>query len=175
MGTRSQSYRNFIVKAFVFLVSVGFPVASFWAVNEYRGVNYSGWKVLDNYDSPNFALDVGFFLPLWYTMFSLFGIASFVLWYTNGLLHNLAAFVIATIKLLLVLVWFPLLFYWENIMATFIGSCVVWVANGVTMIFYAGMFHPSGMLLIPEQIWVSYICVWMYFLWNDTSDSDLPT
>ena len=60
--------------------------------------------------------------------------------YTNGLLHNLAAFVIATIKLLLVLVWFPLLFYWENMMATFIGSCVVWVANGITMIFYAGTF-----------------------------------
>jgi hypothetical protein len=46
---------------------------------------------------------------------------------------------VSAVKFLLALMWFPVFFYWEDIQATFIMSAVLWTANGVTMVFYAGM------------------------------------
>ena len=46
---------------------------------------------------------------------------------------------VSSVKLLVALMWFPVFFYWEDIEATFTLSVVLWVVNGITMVFYAGL------------------------------------
>lgn len=163
---RSQSFRSLWVKALVLIVLIGIPVVSFYFINEYRGSGYEGWVYLEELNNPSFALDAQFHIPIWYCIFAIFGLATFVLWYTNGLVHSIAGFMVGSINFLVSIMWFPVFFYWKDIEATFITTVVLWVLNGLTMVFYAGMFQLSGLILIPGQIWLSYIAVWTFFLWE---------
>ncbi|XP_063691176.1 translocator protein-like [Bolinopsis microptera] len=167
---RSQGFRSIWVKLIVFVVMVGIPVVSFFFVNQYRGTGYKGWRYLDTLGDPSFALDRQYHVPIWYAVLAIYGMATYVLWYTNGLVHSIGPLMVSSVKLLVALMWFPVFFYWEDIEATFTLSAVLWVVNGITMVFYAGMFQMSGMMLIPEQIWLSYITVWTYFLWDYDGD-----
>jgi len=164
----SQSYRPIVVRALVFLFVIGSPIVMFFFMNEFRGVGYQGWVYLKRLNQPSFALTTDAYTPIWYTLYALFGLATYILWYTNGFVHSLGAFLVATAKLLFSLMWFPIFYYWEHIMGAFVITVILWIFNGITMIFYAGLFQLSGFLLIPDQVWLSYLTVWTYFLWAVT-------
>ncbi|KAL5249507.1 hypothetical protein ACHWQZ_G018386 [Mnemiopsis leidyi] len=168
---RSQGFRSIWVKILVFVVMVGIPVVAFTFVNQYRGSEYNGWQYLETLDNPSFALDSEYHIPIWYAVFAIYGMATFVLWYTNGLVHSIGPLMISSVKFLVALMWFPVFFYWEDIQASFIMTSVLWAVNGITIVFYAGMFQMCGLMLIPEQIWLSYLSVWTYFLWNGSEDT----
>ncbi|RZN41110.1 MAG: tryptophan-rich sensory protein [Methanophagales archaeon ANME-1-THS] len=112
------------------------------------------WYVTLN--KPFFTPPNWLFAPVWLTLYTLMGIALFLIWRQG--FHSpqvKIAGAIFGIQLVLNTLWSIAFFGFQSPLAGLIVIILLWVAIAVTIKTFLPLSKPAGVLLIPYILWVS--------------------
>ncbi|MCJ8500704.1 TspO/MBR family protein [Desulfatitalea alkaliphila] len=107
------------------------------------------------------------FGPVWLSLYSLMGIASFWIWRRRGR-HPLAgkALVVYGVHLAFNALWSVLFFGLKNPGLAFVEIVLLWGMIGVTGILFFQVDRRAAYLLVPYWLWVSYAAVLNFSIWQ---------
>ncbi len=107
------------------------------------------------------------FFPVWTTLYTLMGIAAFLVW-RKGLHERRVrvALVVFVIQLFLNLAWTIIFFGLYSLFGAVIAIVLLWIAIVVNIVVFWRISKAAGALLIPYILWVSFagllnVSVWM--------------
>jgi benzodiazapine receptor len=106
---------------------------------------------------PEFAPPNWIFGPVWTTLFTLMGVAAFLVW-KKGLEHKnvRVALRIFALQLVLNTLWSIIFFRFHNLGGALIELIFLWIAILVTIITFYKVSGTAAYLLIPYILWVSF-------------------
>lgn len=106
------------------------------------------------------------FGPVWITLYTLMGIAAWLVW-NRGLSNPVVrtALILFLIQLALNALWTFLFFYFRLPLVAFVEIVVLWVAILLTTIWFFRVSTWAGILMIPYILWVSFAAVLNFSLW----------
>lgn len=98
------------------------------------------------------------FAPVWITLFTLMGIALFLIWESKekDTVLKREAIIIFFIQLALNSLWSIIFFGLKNPALALLEIVILWLAILFTIIKFWKINKTSGMLLIPYLLWVSF-------------------
>lgn len=107
------------------------------------------------------------FGPVWTTLFTLMGIAAFLIW-KQGLKRKDVKIALGIFlgQLVLNTLWSILFFGLRNPGAALIEIAFLWLAILTTIIAFAKISKPAAWLLLPYILWVSFATYLNYALWS---------
>lgn len=108
----------------------------------------------------------GIFGPVWSTLFTLMGIAAWLVWRSGGFGPNRKALVLFIVQLSFNALWSWLFFAWYLGAFALADIIVLWLLIVATIIFFWRVRPLAGVLLIPYLLWVSFAAVLNYSLWR---------
>lgn len=115
---------------------------------------------------PSFAPPNWLFGPVWITLFTLMGIAAFLIW-KRGLerrdVRNALSIFIA--QLVLNTLWSIIFFGLQSPGAALVEIVILWLAILATIISFGKISKPAAWLLVPYILWVSFAGILNYFIW----------
>jgi benzodiazapine receptor len=107
------------------------------------------------------------FFPVWTTLYTLMGIAAFLVW-RKGLDQRRVRVALGLfgIQLILNLAWTVIFFGLFSLFGAVIAIVFLWIAILVNIVTFWRISKPAGALLIPYIMWVSFagilnVSVWM--------------
>jgi len=107
------------------------------------------------------------FFPVWTTLYTLMGIAAFLVW-RKGLHERRVrvALVVFLIQLILNLAWTITFFGLYSLFGAVIAIVFLWIMIVVNIVVFWRISKAAGALLIPYILWVSFagllnVSVWM--------------
>ena len=107
------------------------------------------------------------FFPVWTTLYTLMGIAAFLVW-RKGLHERRVrvALVIFVIQLVLNLAWTIIFFGLYSLFGAVVAIVFLWIAIVINIVAFWRISKAAGALLIPYILWVSFagllnVSVWM--------------
>lgn len=106
------------------------------------------------------------FAPVWTTLFTLMGIAAFLVW--NKGLHRKDVRIALWIfggQLVLNTLWSIIFFGMQNPGGALIEITVLWLAILASIIAFHKISKPAAYLLIPYILWVSFAAYLNYLFW----------
>ncbi|OGS23214.1 MAG: TspO protein [Elusimicrobia bacterium RIFOXYA2_FULL_39_19] len=106
------------------------------------------------------------FAPTWTLLYSLMGIASYLVW-QKDINRKLVrtALLIFYIQLALNVLWSFLFFGMLSLNYAFVEILILWIFILITIIYFLRISGLAGVLLIPYLIWVSYAALLNYSFW----------
>lgn len=107
------------------------------------------------------------FGPVWLSLYSLMGIASFWIWRQRRH-HPLAgkALVVYGVHLVFNALWSVLFFGLKNPGLAFVEIVALWGMIGVTVFLFFQVDRRAAYLLVPYWLWVSYAAVLHFSIWQ---------
>lgn len=116
---------------------------------------------------PGFTPPSWVFGPVWVTLYTLMGIAAWLVW-RKGLEHRVVrvALVLFVVQLVLNALWSIIFFGARAPFAAFVEIILLWVAIVLTMAWFFKVSTWAGVLLVPYIVWVSYATVLNGFIWK---------
>lgn len=100
------------------------------------------------------------FGPVWTTLFTLMGIAAYLIWQVGYQYPKVKqALKIFALQLILNSFWSILFFGLQNPLAALIEILVLWATILTTIILFRRLSKVAGWLLIPYLLWVSFAAV----------------
>lgn len=122
------------------------------------------WYV--NLAKPQLAPPNWVFAPIWITLFTLMGVAAFLVW-RKGLNSEgvKGALVIFIIQLVLNSLWSILFFGLHSPGAAFIDIIALWLAILATIIAFSRISKFAAWLFVPYITWVSIAAYLNYMIW----------
>lgn len=117
-------------------------------------------------NKPSFNPPSSVFAPVWTTLFTLMGIAAWLVW-RKGLDNRTVrvALILFLVQLVLNTLWSFLFFEWHLTLAAFVELLVLWVAILLTIIWFYKVSLTATILMIPYIIWVSFAGVLNFAIW----------
>ena len=106
------------------------------------------------------------FGPVWITLFTLMGIAAFVVW--NKGVHKKQVRIALWIyvgQLILNALWSLIFFGLNNPGAAFIEIILLWIAILVTICVFVRISKSAAWLMVPYLLWVTYAIYLNYSIW----------
>lgn len=107
------------------------------------------------------------FFPVWTTLYTLMGIAAFLVW-RKGLDQRpvRVALGLFGIQLILNLAWTIIFFGLHSLLGAVIAIAFLWIFILINIVTFWKISRPAGALLIPYILWVSFagllnVSVWM--------------
>jgi tryptophan-rich sensory protein len=107
------------------------------------------------------------FFPVWTTLYTLMGIAAFLVW-RKGLHERRVriALIVFAVQLILNLAWTIIFFGLYSLFGAVIAIVLLWIAIVVNIVVFWRISKAAGALLIPYILWVSFaallnVSVWM--------------
>ena len=128
------------------------------------GSSLSTWYVTLN--KPSFNPPGWVFGPVWGLLYTLMGIAAWLVW--NKGLDNptvRAGLILFAAQLALNSAWTFLFFGLKMPFAAFVEIIILWVAILLTTIFFFKVSTAAGILMMPYILWVSFASVLNFSLW----------
>ena len=106
------------------------------------------------------------FAPVWLTLYTLMGIALFLIW-RKGLKREEArfAFFFFLVHLLINSAWSILFFGMQNPLIALLDITFLWLMILVLIIQFWKISKPAAYLLIPYFAWVSFASILNFSLW----------
>ncbi len=107
------------------------------------------------------------FFPVWTTLYTLMGVAAFLVWRKGlGERRVRIALGIFAVQLLLNLAWTIVFFGLYSLFGAVIAIVFLWIAILINIVAFWRISKAAGALLIPYILWVSFagvlnISVWM--------------
>lgn len=117
-------------------------------------------------EKPAFTPPNSVFMPVWITLYTLIGIAVFLIWRKG--LHKQpvkTAFILFWIQLALSALWSVIFFGLESPFFGFMVIISLWVLVLITTIKFFRLSHIAGGLLIPYISWISVASVLNAWIW----------
>jgi len=121
----------------------------------YKGIN-----------KPSFNPPSWIFAPVWTLLFSLMGIALYLVWVAPSSKIRTIALVIFGIHFVLNVLWSYLFFGAHNPLWSLIEILILLVFIVVTGIYFYMINQFAGYLLIPYFLWVAFASFLNYSIWN---------
>lgn len=118
-------------------------------------------------DKPPFTPPSWVFGPVWITLYTLMGIAAWLVW-RKGLQDRTVrvALMLFLAQLALNALWSVVFFGLQAPFWGFVEIVVLWVAIVLTMVWFFRVETLAGTLLIPYFVWVSFAAVLNYSIWR---------
>jgi len=116
---------------------------------------------------PSFSPPSWVFAPVWTTLYTLMGVAAWMVW-RKGVAQApvRTALIVFAIQLLLNAVWSPVFFGLRSPGYAFLVILALWAAIALTIVWFLKASTPAGLLLLPYIAWVSFAAVLNYELWR---------
>lgn len=99
------------------------------------------------------------FAPVWAALYTMMGVAVWVVWARAGFGGASLAIALFTIQLVLNIAWSALFFALRNPSAAFADIVALWLAIAATCAAFAQISVLAGLLLVPYLAWVSFALV----------------
>lgn len=105
------------------------------------------------------------FGPVWLTLYTLMGIALYLVW-TGKAKNRDSALAIFAIQLVLNAVWSIIFFGQQNPQSAFVEILVLWLAIATSIWQFSKINKRAAWLLVPYILWVSFAAVLNYSIWQ---------
>lgn len=115
---------------------------------------------------PGWAPPPGIFGPVWTVLYTLMGIAAWLVWRTGGFGVNRQALIVFLLQLAFNALWSWLFFAWHLGVLALADTVVLWLLIVATLISFWRVRPLAGALLIPYLLWVSFASVLNFSLWQ---------
>ena len=115
---------------------------------------------------PNWAPPSGIFGPVWTILYTLMGIAAWLVWRSGGFRSNRQALTLFLLQLAFNALWSWLFFAWYLGALALADIVVLWILIVATLVSFWRVRPLAGGLLIPYLLWVSFASVLNYSLWQ---------
>lgn len=106
------------------------------------------------------------FGPVWATLFTLMGIAAWLVWRTGGFAQQRWPLAAYACQLALNALWSWLFFAWKLGGPAFFEVLLLWLGIAVTLVLFWRVRRFAGLLLVPYLLWVSFAAVLNLSLWR---------
>jgi len=109
---------------------------------------------------PSFNPPNWIFAPAWILLYTLMGIAAFLIWNRrNGKKKIKTALVLFSVQLVLNSLWSIIFFGLHLPQYAFLEILVLWVFILLTLLSFYKISKPAGLLLLPYILWVSFATI----------------
>lgn len=115
---------------------------------------------------PEWAPPPGLFGPVWTALYTLMGIAAWIIWRVGGFQAARTALALFLVQLAVNALWSWLFFGWQLGAAAFANIILLWVLIIATLLFFWRIRPLAGLLLIPYLLWVSFAAALNYAIWQ---------
>lgn len=115
---------------------------------------------------PTFSPPNWVFSPVWTILYTLMGIAAFLVW-QKGVKHKQvkqALFIFGS-QLVLNALWSIIFFGFKSLLFAFFEIIFLWLAILGTILTFFRVYKPAAFLLIPYIFWVSFAAYLNYYIW----------
>ena len=106
------------------------------------------------------------FGPVWLTLFTLMGIAAWLLWRQGGFHANRVALTLFLVQLVFNTAWSWLFFDARLGFLAFVDILVLLLLIAATLVTFWQKSRVAGALLIPYLLWVGFAAVLNYSVWQ---------
>lgn len=151
-------------KQFLGLVSwlgLSYSVSAVGAVASVQARSFYGGLTQPDWAPPGWL-----FGPVWTALFTLMGIAAWLVWRSGGFEKNRHALAVFIVQLVFNALWSWLFFAWNMGALAFADIVVLWLLIGTTVVFFWRARAVAGALLIPYLLWVSFAAALNYAVWQ---------
>jgi len=115
---------------------------------------------------PGWAPPPGIFGPVWTLLYTLMGIAAWLVWRSGGFGPNRQALTLFLLQLAFNALWSWLFFAWKLGDLALVDIVVLWMLIVATLVSFWRVRPVAGVLLIPYLLWVSFASILNYSLWQ---------
>jgi translocator protein len=115
---------------------------------------------------PDWAPPPSIFGPVWTVLYTLMGIAAWLVWSVGGFRAAKSALALFLVQLTLNALWSWLFFGWHRGAFAFADILVLWALIVGTLISFWRIRPLAGALLAPYLLWVSFACALNYSVWQ---------
>ena len=115
---------------------------------------------------PDWAPPGWLFGPVWITLFTLMGIAAWLIWRQAGFRAARVALTLFVLQLVLNAAWSWLFFAWRLGFFAFIDILVLLVLIAVTLAAFWQRSRLAAAMLAPYLLWVGFAAVLNYTVWQ---------
>jgi len=107
------------------------------------------------------------FGPVWLTLYTLMGLALFIVWQKRLDSKNVRfAFWFFIIHLVFNALWSVVFFGFQDIRFAFVVILILWMMIAVLMLKFYKINRVSAYLLMPYFLWVSFATILNYSIWQ---------
>jgi len=106
------------------------------------------------------------FGPVWTLLYACMGVAAWMVWKRSGFKNAGFAMAMFLIQLLLNGLWSWIFFGLHRPGPAFGEIVILWAAILLTVIAFWNQYKPSGLLLLPYLIWVSFAASLNFNIWR---------
>ena len=138
---------------------VSFAASAFGAVASIEAKSFYSQLI-----QPNWAPPSGVFGPVWTVLYTLMGIAAWLVWRSGGFRSNRQALTLFLLQLVSNALWSWLFFAWHLGALALADIVVLWILIVATLVYFWRVRPLAGGLLIPYVLWVSFASALNYSL-----------
>lgn len=108
------------------------------------------------------------FGPMWSTLYTLMGVAAWLVWREGRLtgVSTAGALALFVVQLVANALWSWLFFKWRQGGAAFAEVVVLWVLILSTLILFWRIRPSAGLLFVPYLVWVTLAAALTYAVWR---------
>lgn len=118
-------------------------------------------------ERPAFSPPNWIFGPVWITLYTLMGIAAWLVWRQGlGNREVRVGLTLFGVQLVLNALWSYVFFGRQAPFEGFMEIILLWLAILLTIVAFFRVSKPAGWLMIPYIVWVSFAAVLNYCLWQ---------
>jgi translocator protein len=115
---------------------------------------------------PDWAPPAAVFGPAWTVLYTLMGIAAWLVWRTGGFRAAQAPLVLYLVQLGFNALWSWLFFAWRLGALAFAEILLLWVLIVATVVTFWRVRALAAALLVPYLLWVSFASALSYAIWQ---------
>ena len=115
---------------------------------------------------PTWAPPGSVFGPVWSVLYTLMGIAAWLVWRVDGFRGARTALTLFLLQLALNALWSWLFFAWHRGAIAFADILLLWALIVATLIAFWRIRPLAGALLVPYLLWVSFATALNYAVWQ---------
>ena len=115
---------------------------------------------------PVFAPPSWVFGPVWSVLYTMMGVAAWLVWRSGGFKQNQISLLLFFAQLAFNSIWSWLFFAWSLGLIAFVEILFLWILILSTLVTFWRTHTMAGLLLIPYLLWVSFAAFLNYFLWK---------
>ena len=106
------------------------------------------------------------FGPVWTALYTMMGVAAWLVWREGGFAANRVALALFLLQLGLNALWSWLFFTWRLGGIAFAEMLVLWAFILATLIAFWKVRTAAGALLVPYLLWVTFAAMLNFTLWQ---------
>jgi benzodiazapine receptor len=117
---------------------------------------------------PTWAPPAWLFGPMWSTLYTLMGIAAWLVWREGKLngVNTAGALTLFVVQLFVNALWSWLFFKWHMGAAAFAEVLILWVLILATLLLFWRIRPLAGLLLVPYLAWVTIASALTFAVWR---------